>query len=387
MNKKAIIHIVKTNKIANKLFSTFGHALLTILSLFCQTDNKLILFNSFGGAKYDDSPKKIYEMMLNDNRFNKYKLVWAFNDPLKFSDVSCSIKSDGLKYFITALKARCWVTNSSIQRGIDFKGKKTLSFNTWHGTPLKKMGASINQEFNNKIISNSDIILTQSHYETEKMSEAWRLPVSRFREFGYPRNDGLAIVSKDEQNNAKEKLGLPKEKKVILYAPTFRDYEVENNLITMNNVPLDYDYWESKLSKKWIFILRAHYEVAKKMKLPTSGMWYDFSDYPSLNDLMIAADVLISDYSSILFDFSILDRIMFGYIYDYDIYNEKRGLYFDVRKELSCFSTDKDLVDTIININKEEEIKKTRCFREKYVTEYGNATKKSLDIIYEMIQN
>lgn len=118
---------------------------MNTLKLFVKTDDKLILFNSFAGRKYDDSPKAIYEEMKKDPRFKDYRLVWAFHQPEKY-DAPQKIKTDSLTYFKTALAARVWVTNSSVERGLNFTGKRTLYFNTWHGTPMKKMRSDINKD-------------------------------------------------------------------------------------------------------------------------------------------------------------------------------------------------------------------------------------------------
>ena len=128
--------------------------MINVLKLFVLPDNKLILFNSYAGRKYDDSPKAIFLSMKNDSRFKGYRFVWAFHDPSKYDVADCEkIKTDGLKYFVTALKARVWITNSSFERGLRFKGRRTFYLNTWHGSPIKKMGSDIdsaNQSFKSK---------------------------------------------------------------------------------------------------------------------------------------------------------------------------------------------------------------------------------------------
>lgn len=131
---------IKHHAMINEMFYTIGSAMISTMNLFVKPDDHLILFNSFGGKKYDDSPKAIYEFMKNDSRFAEYRLVWAFHEPEKHPEVIDKIKTDNFNYFLTALKARVWITNSSIQRGLHFCGKHTYRFNSWHGTPMKQMG-------------------------------------------------------------------------------------------------------------------------------------------------------------------------------------------------------------------------------------------------------
>ncbi len=109
------------------LYYYLGTGLLNFLKLFVRTDERLILFNSFGGKSFNDSPRAIYEAMCRDPRFAGFRFVWAFQEPEKFTVKNGEkIKSDTLPYFLTALKARVWITNSSLERGLGFVGKHTF---------------------------------------------------------------------------------------------------------------------------------------------------------------------------------------------------------------------------------------------------------------------
>lgn len=383
--KAYLMEYVKHNQWAYCVLNSCGKVALGLCRKFVKLDDQLILFNSFGGKKYDDSTKEIYLRMKEDPRFEKYRLLWAFHAPEQVPEITEKIKTDNLFYFITALKARCWITNSAIQRGIEFKGKHTYYFNTWHGTPMKKMGAAMGKKGNNKILQICDVILAQSRYEAKKMSQAYDIPLETFKIFGLPRNDVLAAAGERETHEMRKKLGIRKDQMVILYAPTFRDYQLDAQSRCTLEIPIDYAYWQETLGENFVFLMRAHYEVAKHTKLPEDSRWRDYSNYPTLNDLMIASDVLISDYSSILFDYSILNRPMFCYTYDFDEYNEKRGLYFDVRNELSSAEDGNRLAELIANMVVGREQEKCTRFRAHYVEEYGDATRKSVELIYQTL--
>ena len=109
------------------------------------------------------------------------------------------------------------------------------------------------------------------------------------------------------------------------------------------------------------------------------------STYPHLNELMMAADILVSDYSSIFFDYSITEKPMFHFAYDYDEYNRKRGLYFDIRKELSGACVSNELARLIATMDFENEVAKCRAFRDKYVEAYGTATQQSVEWIAKQL--
>ncbi len=363
---------------------------IRFMRLFIKTDDKLILFNSFAGRKYDDSPKAIYEVMRHDPRFKSFHFVWAFHNPEQYNvNGAKKIKTDGFDYFITALMARVWVTNSSVERGLNFKGKRTLYFNTWHGTPLKKMGTDINagnQSFKSKGINNFDVMMSQGDFEIEIFSRSFNIPKNKFLEAGLPRNDILANYSSMQRKNIRCKLGIKENQKVILYCPTFREYEKDENLGVVMAPPMDLKKWHNNLSTDYVLLMRAHYEVSKVMNIDENEFVRNMTNYPDLNDLIIAADILISDYSSVFFDFSITGKPMLHFTYDYDKYSSKRGMYFDIRDLLSGAETEDKLISIIKNMDEEKERTKTISFRDKYVNYYGNAADEAVNFIAKYLE-
>lgn len=385
--KKTLENIIKSSKQIKAIYTMLGSFAIRTIGLFVKTDDRLILFNSFGGKKYDDSPKALFEYMLKDSRFNDYSFVWAFHSPERFTiERAETVKTDTFKYFITALKAKCWVTNSGIERGLNFKKKQTVYLNTWHGTPLKLMGRDVPGE-SEEFRLNHDIQCSQSKYETEIFSRVFGLKKECFAEVGLPRNDELAKATEKRQAELKEALGIPKEKKVILYAPTYREYDRDDSLNCIQQVQLNLDKWKQRLGQEWVLLLRLHYEVAKAVGDVADGKFaIDVSQHESINDLMIASDILITDYSSIMFDYAILSKPIYIYAYDYDEYSKRRGLYFDVRKELCGGSiTEDELIKTISDGSRKERLKEVEKFKTKYVTHYGNATETVVNIIKEKL--
>lgn len=383
--KKKIVNFLKYNRIAYTIYYYIFSTIINGLKIFVRPDEKLILFNSFAGRKYDDSPKAIYEAMRKDSRFKGFHFVWAFHQPELYKVKGAKkIKTDGFNYFITALKARAWVTNSSVERGLNFKGKKTFYLNTWHGSPIKKMGSDIekgNQSFRSKGNNKTDIMNTQSNFEADIFSKCFGIPRNHFLKVGLPRNDELTSYSDNYRNVIRKKLGIPVEKKAILYCPTFREYEKDENYGVVLAPPIDLKKWENYLGKQYVLLFRAHYEVSNVMDINENRFIKNVTDYVSLNELMIASDILVSDYSSIFFDYSIMDKPMLHFTYDYDKYEEKRGMYFDIRKYLYGASNEDELIRVILNLNDIDAICKTLLFRKKYVNYYGNAVTQTLDCI------
>ena len=391
---KKLSYILKSSQFLYNIYFFVVSWLLKFLGLFIRVDDKLILFNSYGGKKYDDSPKAIYEWMLSDYRFNSCKLVWALQEPEKVSAPGRAevIKADSVKYFVTALKARVWITNSSMERGLDFKKNKTICFNTWHGTPIKLMGIDIkneNQSFKSRVLVRADIMCAQSQYDIDTFSHAFRIPTTDFRMTGLARNDVLANYTADDAEAIRQKLGIGKDKTVLLYAPTFREYTKGSLNAVVLNVRMDLSKWQRLLGEKYVVLFRAHYEVARYMKVGGYPMFIDVSMYPNLNELMIASDALISDYSSIYFDYSVMHKPMYCFAYDYDAYMANRGMYLNLKEELPCtiYGEEEDLIKELLRIEDEKVdlIQRTIDFQKKYVIEYGRGAARSCDVISEVM--
>lgn len=374
---KKIKILLKNNRALYKIYRMVFSFLFRILKIFIKVDESIILINSFAGRKYDDSPKAIFEYMQTQEKYKKYKIFWAFDNPVLYKlDNATIINSNSLKYFIIALKAKYWITNSSIEKGLCFKNKNTVYINTWHGTPIKKMGIDIGEDNFKFSSSKIDYMYAQSRYDIDIFSRAFNIEKKKFVLEGLPRNDELANVQEKDISEIKEKLSLPLNKKIILYAPTFREFDRDKNgCIIASKINLE--KWEEQLSEKYIVLFRAHYEVNQILGIKDNGFIYNYSDYGNLNELLKISDILISDYSSIMFDYSILERPIYSYAYDYEKYLEKRGMYLDLNKELpNGYYLDEDiLLENIKNCDFEKQKQLTKKFKEKYVEKCGEARK------------
>ena len=251
------------------------------------------------------------------------------------------------------------------------------------------MGADIkkgNKSFASKGHFNADILTVQGNYEADIFSRAFAVPDRKILRCGLPRNDFLANYTERDKLKIKQKLSIPLNKQIILYAPTFREYERDK----MNNIvfksPINLSKWEEHLKDQYCLIFRAHYENARIMNITENKFVRDMSAYETMEDLMIVSDILISDYSSVFFDYSIMNKIMLHYTYDYDEYSSKRGMYFDIRNYLTGSNNEDELLRIIASLDEEKEKKITNNFRNTFVDFYGSATKKILDYIWENIR-
>ena len=202
-------------------------------------------------------------------------------------------------------------------------------------------------------------MVSPSKFCTEKYISAFNLKkVGKDKcilETGYPRNDALFTFDDKYVNNLKKELGIPRDKKIILYAPTWRDNQYKTGTGYSYNLALDFDKFRDKFSKDYVILFRTHYLVAEAIDLNKyKGFIYNVSDYSDINDLYILADMIITDYSSVFFDYANLRRPMIFYMYDLEEYkNNMRDFYFSL-DELPgpIVESEEDLYKEIKNIDK-----------------------------------
>jgi CDP-glycerol glycerophosphotransferase len=378
--KKRLEYILKHNLIVQYVYKVIMSNVFRIIGLFVKTDPKLILFNSFGGRKYNDSPKVIFEHMINQDNYKSLDFVWAFEEPDKFNIPNCrKVKIDTLAYFLTALKAKYWVSSVNIERGLKFKKNNTIYLNTWHGAGTKKIGNSVKgrKDFD---FSNVDIMLVQSVYEKEIFKRDFLVKDESFLICGFPRSDELFNTQSEKIEEYKVKFEIPKDKKVILYAPTWRESTDLGKSYELKP-PIDINKWREKLGENYVVLFRMHAFTTKVMNLHFNDFVKDMSNYSDVNHLLLISDILITDYSTMVFDYSVLEKPFICFGYDYDKYCAERGLYIDLNKEYpnGVLKTEEDVLNLIVSIDYEKECEKVRKFKAKFIEEGGDATEKTIN--------
>lgn len=392
--KSRIKAFVKGSRFVYNVYFHMGSFLLRVLGLFIKTDPNLILFISYGGQKYDDSPRVVYEYMQHHPVSPAHKYIWAFIEPDQFPQVHQKVKVDTLSYYIAAMRAGTWITNSSASRGLNFKKKQTKNYLFTHGmTGVKKIGLDIqsaDKAFKIGFAEEFDGIFVEGKKEVPILVHAWGKDPDVFHTTGLPRNDDLATVTDEEILSIKEKLGIPTGKKVILYAPTFREFSRAEDGRNTLGIPIDFARWEETLGGEYVLLVTAHYEVAKLLdELPKNDFVINAFKYPELNDLIKVSDILISDYSSIFFDYAIIERPILCYGYDYDSYSVERGLYTDLEKLFmnGVLRTEDAVLNAIATMDYDAQCAYTReHIKDEYLASYGDAAKKSVEIIFGKVK-
>lgn len=375
--KERIAYLLKHSDQIQFVYKICFNSIFRFIGCFVKTDNSLVLINNYGGLKYGDSPRVLFEYIRSQHRYDHLRIVWAFNDVEKFKNIEgCSIvKQDSFAYFITALKAKYWITNVNIERGLHFKKKNTVYLNTWHGMPFKKIGNSVKgrSDYN---CTNVDFWCVEGEFTAEVYARDFNVRQDALLRCGLPRNDRLYHVTKDEVAVLKNKMGIPLDKKVISYIPTWRDSKDGGRHYDFS-MPFDIVKWEELLAEDYVMLFRAHHFTNHLLNLKTDHFIMDMSDYPDINDIFIVSDVMISDYSASIADYSILEKPVISYGYDYDDYEGDRGFYLDLDEVMpnGVMRKEEDVLRHIQTMNYEEECHKTKkMIKERFMNYGGNAT-------------
>jgi len=342
--------------------------------------DKVIMFESFWGRSYSDSPKALYETMLSDPRFKDYEFIWAFRNVRKgtfsIAEESPNNRTSFVKwcsrdYFKAYASAQYFIRNVRISPSI-IKKPEQIHIQTWHGTPLKRLVHDVVssdpkrqqsiKELNDKFDWDTKMynyMLSPSKFCTDKLRHAFQ--VDKFHshdimiEEGYPRNDLLINASNEYIATLKDKFEIPADKKVILYAPTWRDEQHTIGIGFTYDLNLDFSVLREKLEEDYVIIFRTHYHISNSFNFDEhEGFIYDLSRYDDVNHLYLVSDMLITDYSSVFFDYANLERPLIFYMYDLEHYaTETRGFYIDLKKLPGpIVRTEEELLNAILDSEK-----------------------------------
>ena len=356
-----------------------------------------IIFCSFKGDYYSDSPKYIYEY-LYENYNDEYDFVWVLNDKkVKIPGNPKRVTRFSLEYFKEVARSKYWVINGR-QFAPLAKRDEQVIVSTWHGTPLKKLGLDIGNVYTmNPFIKHSyvniskqwDYLISPNRYTTDILKSCFGYQKEIF-ESGYPRNDILYNADEEKVNQIKSSLNIPNDKKIILYAPTWRDDEFIDAGMIKFQLKLELDKLKDAFNDEYIILIRTHYFIADKLDLTgAEDFAIDVSKYNDIAELYLISDILITDYSSVFFDFANLKRPILYYTYDLEKYeNVLRGFYIDIHEDVPgpLLKTTDEVIDAIRNIDqlKEEYKEKYDQFYERFCSiEDGNASKRIVEKIWK----
>ncbi|MDT0447120.1 CDP-glycerol glycerophosphotransferase family protein [Streptomyces johnsoniae] len=356
-----------------------------------------VFYNCYHGRQFSDSPRAIYEELVR--RGADVEHIWGTNDQQAVVPPGMrTVEWKSAEWHEALARSRYLVTNVMISSWIK-RREDQLFVQTWHGTPLKKMGADLlgTSKANPAYIATLPgrfeqftYLTSPNAFTTPIMRSAFGFP-NEILETGYPRNDVFYREDRDEiAARVRKTLRLPEGKKVLLYTPTWRDDQRFGTGKKFKlDLQLDLEEFERRLGDEYVLLFRKHPKMLNNITGARDGFVRDVAAYAEISDLYLISDVLITDYSSSMFDFAHTGRPMVFFTYDLEHYRDTlRGFYFDFTGTAPgpLVKTTPELVDAIRGLDavEKEYADRYAAFAEKFCTPAdGRATAQVVDRMLE----
>ncbi|WP_229664206.1 CDP-glycerol glycerophosphotransferase family protein [Brevibacterium sediminis] len=307
-------------------------------------DEQTIVFETGQGKQYADSPRAIHEELIRQG--DTRRKVWIYHKRLPVTDQHTTVvKRHSPAFFWHLATAKYWINNHNFPNYIH-RRDQGVYIQTWHGTPLKRMFLDQDNFYGRdpgyvdrvkEASAQWNALVSPSPYATKAMRSSYGY-TGEVYELGYPRNDVLRGPDTDEiRAGVRRRLSIPRERTVVLYAPTFRDDQPTTRGRFAFQWPFDPQDFVERFGDDVTLLVRTHFLINTKLEIPEELKAHiiDVSGFPDINELFLASDMLVTDYSSSFFDYSVLERPIIFFAYDLENYRDNlRGFYLDYETEL-----------------------------------------------------
>ena len=323
---------------------TIGYCLIKLFHFF-PVDTQKIVFSSFEGRQFGDNPKAIYEAM--KLKQPNYKYYWIMKDSSTRIQGAKVIGYSSIVSLYHLATSKTWVDNVR-KRAWNTKRRNQLYIQTWHGgLALKRIEADIETELPSWYVKcakhdseMADLMISGSNWQTDNIKKSFWYE-GKILQCGLPRSDVLYQDPAKYREVVWKHFCIDRETHILLYAPTFRgDEEVNQSFFDFQTV---LQSLKVKWPGEWKILLRLHPNVKDKVNhLKLDKDVINASEYDNMNELICASDIVISDYSSCVFDALEGHKSVFLYLPDREEYQNQRGLYFELEKLPMPISYDTD---------------------------------------------
>jgi len=365
--------------------------LYRLFGIFPIKKNKIFIQN-FNGKGYGDNPKYIVEEILR--RKLDFVLVWAVVPKLSenFPKRVKTVRYKSIRAIYEEATAKIWIDNCRKQLYVR-KRKEQYYIQTWHGMiNFREVEKDAEQNLSAYYVKQAkydstlaDLFLSDSKFSSQLYRSSFWYN-GEILECGSTKSDILINPARTNNDKVRKHFNLDDSKKIILYAPTFRD----NSNIDIYNI--NYELLLNSLQKQtkepWVFLVRLHPNISEKSELLSyTESIINASNYDDMQELILASDILITDYSDCMFEFALVNKPVFLYVNDHEQYKKERGFYFDIfSMPFPCAVNNDELLQKILHFDTAGYSNSLTSFFEKVgIVKNGNASKKVVDrIVIEM---
>jgi CDP-glycerol glycerophosphotransferase len=293
-----------------------------------------IVWNSFHG-RFSDNPRALWEKVAESRHLEHIWLADAAHLASFPSGVlTVDINGPHARQALESADVVVANTHTEVQW---VKPSETIYVQTWHGTPLKRIHRDVLWAPEGRLdrldsdVAKWDVLLSPNRFSTPRLRSAFRYE-GEVLESGYPRNDLLSMPQAEQvRTEVRRKLGIAEGSLVVLYTPTWRDDEAFDPDRPDVTYPLDSVEFSDRLGPGYVLLVRSHNMVTGRARVDPAPGVHDVSLYPDLRELYCAADVLVTDYSSAMFDFAITGRPIIHFAHDLEHFGSAvRGFYVDL---------------------------------------------------------
>ena len=352
-------------------------------------------FIAFSGRQYSDSPRRISELLLREHP--EIQQIWAFNEPEKFRFLEETgikvVKYKSLEYLYYVMTSKVYVDNAEFWSILKFRPGQMV-METWHGGgAYKRVGGhriDVNQREQRHVVEKMNkitLFLSSSKAFTDFVIRGAYQYKGEVLECGLPRNDDLLKADAAVSAKVRQALEIPQNAKVLLYAPTFR------NSHSLDLYDVDFSRLKESLQARfggeWVILLRMHYYLSDKAMSSALPFLRNATDYPDMQDLLLSADALLTDYSSCMWDFSLLHKPCFLYARDIAEYRGERDFYTPIESWPFPLASNNEELEQVIAEFDESRYHEAvlRHHRDLGSTESGTAAKQCVDRIMSFLHH
>ena len=342
-----------------------------------------ILFESFQGKVIGDNPFAIFQEVKSRNP--NWVIYFTTNSKTKAPEGAIGVRHGSIAWLKALATSKVLMNNTNFP-GFFRKRQGQTYIQTWHGTPLKRLGKDILDvvptgsylRMMDREASFWDYLISPSPYCTQIFPQTFGYK-GQILETGYPRND-ILVNESSRRDEIRKQLGIDDPNQtVVLYAPTWRDYQ---RTATGNWKPVN--FLSGDLGSKFKILFRGHTNTHQAHKSSVAGAAIDVTDYKNVAELYLAADVLVTDYSSSMFDFSVTGKPIIFLAPDFDDYVAKRGFYFDFEQLAPgpILRSDANLRETLENLDslRTQYLSRYQAWQKKFNSlEKGDSSKQVVD--------